>query len=150
MASYDLIVAGTGFASTFFLLRWLETASPSARVLVLERGQDDSPAWQRANRTNSSQPGPLFAETAQTYPWTMTVGFGGGSNCWFGNTPRLLPADFELKSRYGVGTDWPLSYAELEPDLSKRSKPFQAIGKTMSTIAALAKIDSKAFLRFAP
>ncbi len=27
----------------------------------------------------------------------------------------MLPEDFELASRFGVGTDWPLRYAELEP-----------------------------------
>ncbi len=27
----------------------------------------------------------------------------------------MLPEDFELSTRYGVGADWPLSYAELEP-----------------------------------
>ena len=27
----------------------------------------------------------------------------------------MLPEDFELRSRYGVGRDWPLDYADLEP-----------------------------------
>jgi choline dehydrogenase-like flavoprotein len=32
-----------------------------------------------------------------------------------GGTTRMMPADFRMKSRYGVGMDWPLSYEELEP-----------------------------------
>jgi choline dehydrogenase-like flavoprotein len=32
-----------------------------------------------------------------------------------GGTTRMMPADFQLKSRYGVGWDWPLSYDDLEP-----------------------------------
>ena len=36
-------------------------------------------------------------------------------NCWYSQTPRLHPSDFAIRTRYGVGNDWPLSYAELEP-----------------------------------
>src|SRR5262249_14941752 len=32
-----------------------------------------------------------------------------------GGTTRMMPGDFQLKSRYGVGYDWPLSYEDLEP-----------------------------------
>ena len=35
--AYELIVAGTGFASSFFLHRFLERSGPGARVLVLCR-----------------------------------------------------------------------------------------------------------------
>jgi len=48
-ARYDLIIVGTGFAGTFFLMRYLEGAPATVRVLVLERGSDDK-AWQLANR----------------------------------------------------------------------------------------------------
>ena len=40
---------------------------------------------------------------------------GGSTWHWTGITPRFLPQDFELRSRYGVGRDWPFSYAALEP-----------------------------------
>jgi choline dehydrogenase-like flavoprotein len=40
---------------------------------------------------------------------------GGSTWHWLGHTPRLLPNDFNLKSLYGVGVDWPLSYNDLEP-----------------------------------
>jgi glucose dehydrogenase len=40
---------------------------------------------------------------------------GGSTWHWQGHTPRLLPSDFELCSRYGVGVDWPLGYDDLEP-----------------------------------
>ena len=39
MASYDLILVGTSFASSFFLHEWLRHAKPNAKVLVLERGR---------------------------------------------------------------------------------------------------------------
>ena len=40
---------------------------------------------------------------------------GGSTWHWLGHTPRLLPNDFNLKSLYGVGVDWPISYADVEP-----------------------------------
>jgi choline dehydrogenase-like flavoprotein len=45
----------------------------------------------------------------------FTVAFGGGSNCWWGNAPRFLPADFETKTRFGIGRDWPVRYDDLAP-----------------------------------
>jgi len=40
---------------------------------------------------------------------------GGTSLHWLGTTPRFCPNDFKLQSKYGVGVDWPIDYAELEP-----------------------------------
>ena len=40
---------------------------------------------------------------------------GGTTWHWLGTTPRLLPSDFRMKSLFGVGVDWPISYADLEP-----------------------------------
>jgi choline dehydrogenase-like flavoprotein len=113
---YDLILAGTGFASTFFLQRYLELAGDAPRrVLVLEKGPPIDHKWWLANRAHFHT-GPRSAVLFETKKlWQFTLGFGGGSNCWWGCTPRFLPADFELHSRYGVGRDWPLGYADLEP-----------------------------------
>ena len=40
---------------------------------------------------------------------------GGTTHHWLGISLRMLPADFELRSRYGVGVDWPISYEDLRP-----------------------------------
>jgi glucose dehydrogenase len=40
---------------------------------------------------------------------------GGTTNHWMGQTLRLLPNDFRMKSLFGIGDDWPVSYNELEP-----------------------------------
>jgi choline dehydrogenase-like flavoprotein len=40
---------------------------------------------------------------------------GGSTWAWRGNTPRFIPSDFHLQSKFGVGRDWPLDYHELEP-----------------------------------
>ena len=41
---------------------------------------------------------------------------GGSSLAWGAVSPRFLENDFRLKSRYGVGEDWPLAYRDLAPD----------------------------------
>jgi choline dehydrogenase-like flavoprotein len=40
---------------------------------------------------------------------------GGTTMHWQGNVPRMLPEDFEMRSRYGRGINWPITYCELMP-----------------------------------
>lgn len=115
---FDVVVVGTGFASSFFLLEYLRLASARTRVLVLERGFDDGRAELLRHRILSRTAADrTFHSRGRGHKrWAFTIGFGGGSNCWWGCTPRLLPSDFRLRSLYGVGQDWPVDYEELEPD----------------------------------
>ena len=39
----------------------------------------------------------------------------GTSLHWLGTCPRMVPNDFRMKTIYGVGVDWPISYDELQP-----------------------------------
>lgn len=39
---------------------------------------------------------------------------GGTSLMWHGTVMRLPEKDFEMASRHGVGTDWPIEYADLQ------------------------------------
>lgn len=120
---YDLILVGTGFASTFFLKKFLEKASnASKKVLVLERGMF-YPHQDRLNTMRGKEPDykkllknqeDTFINTNKKKPWVFDVNFGGSSNCWWGCTPRLMPSDFKMKTLYGVANDWPVSYEELE------------------------------------
>lgn len=40
---------------------------------------------------------------------------GGTTNHFESKTPRMLPEDFEMRTRHGVGLDWPISYTDLMP-----------------------------------
>lgn len=42
-------------------------------------------------------------------------GPGGTTMHWLGTTPRMLPNDFNMKTKYGVGVDWPFNYEDLKP-----------------------------------
>ena len=114
-SQYDVIIVGTGFAASFFLMRYLERAPAQARILVLERGGPDPKAWQVQNRrTSSIAPTEVFHNATPAKEWYTSPGFGGNSKCWLGGTTRMMPGDFQLKSRYGVGLDWPMTYDDLE------------------------------------
>jgi choline dehydrogenase-like flavoprotein len=40
---------------------------------------------------------------------------GGSTLHWLGVSLRMLPEDFQLRTRHGVGRDWPIGYDDLEP-----------------------------------
>ena len=84
--TYDLIVVGTGFASSFFLLEYLGRAPPARRVLVVERGWREPRAWQLETRKVSRivSEKTVRREGMKEKEWKFTLAFGGGSNCWFG------------------------------------------------------------------
>lgn len=115
--AYDLVVVGSGFSASFFLKAYLRQAPAGARVLVIERGQ----LWSHERKLRERRNSPVEASSVirksgdPNKDWRFTIGFGGGSSCWWGNTPRMLPEDFRLRTAYGVGRDWPLSYDDLLP-----------------------------------
>lgn len=111
---FDTIVIGSGFGSAFFLHEALRH-SRTGRVLVLEWGEILSHVEQlAAGRQTRISPGSTYVNQTGK-PWNFTIGFGGGTNCWFAQTPRFHPSDFRTASLYGVGRDWPFDYAALEP-----------------------------------
>jgi choline dehydrogenase-like flavoprotein len=125
---YDLVIGGTGFGAMFFLKGYVDRF-PRAQVLMLEWGEYRDHAWQTANQKNSA----IAHET--TYvgqqnekPWVYTLGFGGGTNCWWAQTPRLSPNDFKMKTVYGVGQDWPIGYDDLEPYYLKAEQIMHVAG----------------------
>lgn len=121
--AFDLVVVGTGFASTFFLKAYLERARPGTRVLVLERGHlyphHERVKERRGEATTYASLNPRWDQTfinqSPRKRWSFQTGFGGSSNCWYGCTPRFLPNDFRMRTLYGVGADWPITYDDLEP-----------------------------------
>jgi choline dehydrogenase-like flavoprotein len=126
---YDCVVAGTGFASSFFLHEFLKRQPASYRVLVAEAGslipheqQTRTRQWLHVRNEGH------FTNENPEKPWYFTRHWGGGSNCWFASTPRMLPADFKVKSLFGVGADWPLAYDDLEPYYVEAERLLQVSG----------------------
>jgi choline dehydrogenase-like flavoprotein len=128
--SYDVVCIGSGFGSSFFLQQYLRHAPETARILVLERGPALSHPQRIARRDELKYESfqHTFVNETPTKPWIFTLGHGGSSNCWTGNTPRMLPNDFRLRTRYGVGFDWPISYDDLEPYYCEVEETFGVAG----------------------
>lgn len=112
--AYDLIIIGSGFGSSFYLHRLLEKGGAS-RILILEWGKHRPHDWQIKQDRHSDISAHETFQSESIKPWNFTIGLGGGTNCWYAQTPRFHPSDFKLRSMYGIGADWPFSYDELEP-----------------------------------
>jgi choline dehydrogenase-like flavoprotein len=120
---YDLIVVGTGFASSFFLKKYLSKVKGQQKILVLEKGhffpheerlkikRGEASAYQKYDLPWEE----AILNTNKKKDWPFSLGYGGSSNCWWGCTPRFMPNDFKMKSVYGVAQDWPVDYHELDP-----------------------------------
>ena len=102
--SYDLVIVGSGFASMFYLEGALKKPNGPKRILVIEFGRFENYGERLMRQINQSgdseseqasgRKGAYFLNRTPEKPWTARIAFGGGSNCWFGSTPRILPSDF--------------------------------------------------------
>jgi len=113
----ETVVIGSGLAG---VLVARELAASGQRCTILERGSLMS--WDEQARLKRWQEDLPTSElnhendpSGLDYPWTYVYGVGGSANRWAGTSPRFLPEDFEVRSRYGIMRDWPLTYAELAP-----------------------------------
>jgi choline dehydrogenase-like flavoprotein len=90
------------------------------KVVILEFGPDwsnddfiSSEIWGR--RIKHAPPFQLAGRNNPGHANNAGWGSGGSMLHWFANFPRLLPLDFRMKSLYGRGMDWPISYDDLAP-----------------------------------
>ncbi|WP_440906207.1 GMC family oxidoreductase [Catenovulum sp. SX2] len=74
----------------------------STTISKLIPGQTDAKGYMVQN-------GPLALDS------TYTRVTGGTTMHWEAKILRMLPEDFSIKSTYGVGLDWPISYDDLMP-----------------------------------
>lgn len=78
---YELVMVGSGFASSFFLHEFLRRAGPKARVLIPERGEHRSHGWQLVHPNGLRHAGRgTFVNLTRHKPWVYSMGVGGGSN----------------------------------------------------------------------
>ena len=115
----DYLIIGVGCAGGVLLQRL-------ARAGFRVAGLDAGPFWDTERDWVSDEKGShqLYWEdmriTGGKNPLTFGAnnsgkGVGGGSVHWASFTPRFHPSDFEICTRDGVGTDWPMSYWDLKP-----------------------------------
>lgn len=124
----DIAIVGGGAGGLAFA--WA-VAARGLKVVLLERGQavDQLRAptldadWELALQTTYNANPNLRAGPAD-YPVddanspikpAFFNALGGSTIRWGAHFPRLRPSDFKARTLDGVGQDWPLSYADLEP-----------------------------------
>lgn len=119
----DIVIIGSGITAANMAAHLAEhTTRP---ITVIEAGRDSTPFTERGKARDRYL---AYGEN----PWTrdhlddqnafgVTYGFspnmhvGGLAMHWGGVSPRYSPEDFNTKSLYGIGDDWPFSYDDLDP-----------------------------------
>ena len=116
----DVCVIGSGISAAMVAEKLADERD--ATIVVVEAGAEqpgarDFAALRRRYVEYGESPWPrdhidgLAADGMQSR--SMCV--GGLAMHWGGVTPRYSPEDFRVRSLYGVGDDWPVSYEELDP-----------------------------------
>ena len=130
----DVAIVGSGVSGA--LIAWT-LAKAGVKVIILEAG----PTVNRAQGLNHAFATNIDSTPDAPYPqhpWAPTPAVldpknylvqtgpdlfvsnyervvGGTTWHWLGTCVRLVPNDFQMKSTYGVATDWPITYDLLEP-----------------------------------
>lgn len=146
----DICIIGSGITAAMMALKLANERN--AKVTVIEAGGPSVALRDRALRRARYQ---AYGETpwpkdhlddqnalGTAYGFSPSMNVGGLAMHWGAVTPRYSPEDFRVKSMYGIGDDWPVSYDELDPfyqeaeeimgisgeqgppELDPRSKPF--------------------------
>jgi choline dehydrogenase-like flavoprotein len=113
----DVLVIGSGAAGSVFAAK---AAKAGKRVLILEAGPErdlnsltSSQIWARKLKWSGS-----FVEERGNHKvgnvFNSGYGTGGSAIHHYGVWPRLHENDFNTKSLYGVGSNWPIDYPELQ------------------------------------
>ena len=60
------------------------------------------------------------------------VGVGGSMTHFAGYVPRFHPSDFEVRTRDGVGVDWPISYWDLKASFERVERELPVAGRVLA------------------
>ena len=143
---YDVVIVGGGISGS--ILAHQAAAEGNLDVLVIEAGTDLArtyTGYQSQLRTfygafvktpeapweyNPNAPEPdipgvgtpgagYFVERGIPYGSTYARALGGTTLHWMGTCLRMLPEDFDFRTRFGRGLDWPIGYDDLAPDYER-------------------------------
>jgi len=134
----DVCVVGSGPAGALVAHR---LADEGANVVVLEAG----PRFEFAERLEQQEqhirrgmedpwemggPRDAYSTEGRHYPLNAArvKGVGGSTLHWQGMVMRLHERDFEMQTRYGVGTDWPIDYDDLQSYYADAERAFGVAG----------------------
>ncbi|MFO1323285.1 MAG: GMC family oxidoreductase [Burkholderiales bacterium] len=144
----DVVIVGSGVAGA--ITGW-SLARSGAKVLILEAGprvdrakavvqfrnsptkgpNSPYPSNPKVPQPDSDDIGAYYVQAGPTIFRGLQAKVVGGTTWhWGGLTLRYRPNDFVLKSKFGVGVDWPLAYADLEPWYAEAENQIGVAGPT--------------------
>ncbi len=114
----DAVVVGTGAGGSPLLAR---LSKAGLKVVALEAGPFFNPSkefatdereqekifWQQERLSAGNDPLPFGKNNSGT-------GVGGSTIHYTAYTPRPMPDDFRILEEFGVGSNWPVGYSDLE------------------------------------
>ena len=117
----DVCIIGSGISAAMVADKLARTTR--SKIVVVEAGDEAPPLarryalrdrylrygespWPDDHLDGFEIDGPLQSRSMQV---------GGLALHWGAVTPRWSPEDFKTRSLFGVGTDWPITYDDLEP-----------------------------------
>lgn len=122
MARYesDVCIIGGGISAA--LLAWkLSERRPGTSILIVEAGDrafDAEARWTQRKRAldygENPWPGDHIPDQAGQGVISRSMVVGGSAMHWGGVTNRFSEEDTRLKSMFGLATDWPITWTELE------------------------------------
>ncbi len=116
----DIVIIGAGISAAMVAEKI--TDKTNAQVIVIEAGNkifnlDERFELRERFLKYRENPWPgdhIEGQTARGIQ-SRSMSVGGLALHWGGTSPRYSPEDFRVKSLYGIGYDWPLTYDDLEP-----------------------------------
>jgi glucose dehydrogenase len=121
---YDYCIIGAGLVGSLLAYNLTKNGK---RVVIIDAGPRfvDQQAEYGFNSKGilpyvlpEGHPSFLQYEDSSTHPYpyeqSIVKGIGGSTLAWLGIAIRLLPDDFKMYSKFGIGVDWPINYSNLE------------------------------------
>ena len=150
----DVVIVGSGVSGAIMAAR---LAAAGVKVAILEAGakvdrQDAVETYWNALIKVPECPYPPVPQAMHPISnnldfWYKQVGpdkfastyikvVGGTTWHWLGTCLRLLPNDFRLKTAYGQGVDWPISYDDIEPFYGEAENEIGVSGNSANDLGA--------------
>jgi choline dehydrogenase-like flavoprotein len=125
---FDICIVGSGPAGVILAI---DLVRAGFRTLIVESGfHPESESYD--DRIEQLE---IFQNSGEVdYPILESRfrGLGGTANLWTGRCPRLYPLDFTVNAYTPAGSQWPLTYQELEPYYGKAENTLRVRGGQLS------------------